>query len=184
MSMPDARSSCDRSHWRLPKSSSTRCVANDDSFRDVFESRESGFFARPNVSSEPASSGAELVRPVGGAAATDFRPIPTIFYVDLRISAIAVGGETLAKQRQGSTGTQLFLLRPTFERSMSRDFGAERLIKAPVSYRHERRPNWWVLRTESLSDRVHRSPAQSWFGAFQKMLEWKAMGKRLQPSCG
>lgn len=69
---------------------------------------------------------------MGGAAATDFRPIPTIFYVDLRISAIAVGGETLAKQRQGSTGTQLFLLRPTFERSMSRDFGAERLIKAPV----------------------------------------------------
>lgn len=121
---------------------------------------------------------------MGGAAATDFRPIPTIFYVDLRISAIAVGGETLAKQRQGSTGTQLFLLRPTFERSMSRDFGAERLIKAPVSYRHERRPNWWVLRTESLSDRVHRSPAQSWFGAFQKMFEWKAMGKRLQPSCG
>ena len=30
---------------------------------------------------------------MGGAAATDFRPIPTIFYVDLRISAIAVGGE-------------------------------------------------------------------------------------------
>ena len=82
---------------------------------------------------------------MGGAAATDFRPIPTIFYVDLRISAIAVGGETLAKQRQGSTGTQLFLLRPTFERSMSRDFGAERLIKAPVSYRHERCPNWWVF---------------------------------------
>jgi hypothetical protein len=121
---------------------------------------------------------------VGGAAAIDFRPIPTIFYVDLRISAIVVGGETLAKQRQGSTGTQLFLLRPTFERSMSRDFGAERLIKAPVFLSPRTPPKLVGFANESLSDRVHRSPAQSWFGAFQKMLEWKATGKRLQPSCG